>query len=313
MDQGTQRLIRRHNAQMRDLIVRDIDALENKLNVKRQVHDMADNAVDTVKGKLGMNNRNPNEGWLDFVRHNAAPLAALGLGGTVLAKNLQARVSSTDSATSGSTGSAYFDPTVEQSSPGLREQVGGKLSGVGETASEGLSSVKGQVSDATQVVGGKASDAKDAVAVHAMVAKDAVVERIPSASEMKVIARDHSQMVGVAALAVGAVAGVLAPRTKAEERRIAPVQSQVRDKASELVDQGMDMAKEKVDVATSAISSGVETVKEELDSSGGDERESDGGGSTVTGATELPDLTRPNRITGSRLESPNGVADPSRF
>lgn len=293
MDQGTQRLIRRHNAQMRDLIVRDIDALEQKLNVKRQVTDMADNAVDTVKGKLGMNNRNPNEGWIDFVRHNAAPLAAVGLGGAVLAKNLQSRVDHAGSSTSVQT-TAHFDPSQESSSEGgVREQVGSKLSDATSTAADGISSAKDQVTETTQAVGEKAVQAKDAV-----------MDRIPSRNEVKVIARDHSQVVGVAALAVGAVAGVLTPRTKAEERRLAPVQTQMRDKASDLVDQGMELAKDKVDVAAGAISSGVETVKEELEGSGD---EPDSGGSSVSGATDLPDLTRPNRITGSRLETSNGV------
>ncbi len=294
MDQGTQRLIRRHNAQMRDLIVRDIDALEQKLNVKRQVTDMADNAVDTVKGKLGMNHRNPNEGWVDFIRHNAAPLAAVGLGGAVLAKNLQSRVDTTGTTTTTQTRGEYFDPTHQQAS-GMREQVGSRLSNASETASEGLSSAKEQVSETTHVVGEKAVQAKDAVA-----------ERIPSREEVKVIARDHSQVVGVAALAVGAVAGVLTPRSKAEERRIAPVQSQVRDKASDLADQGIEKAKEQVDVATSAVSAGIETAKDEYESSG-DEESPDPGGSTVGGTTELPDLTRPNRITGSRIDESNGV------
>jgi gas vesicle protein len=292
MDQGTQRLIRRHNAQMRDLIVRDIDALEQKLNVKRQVSDMADSAVDTVKGKLGMNNSNPNEGWLDFVRHNAAPLAAVGLGGAVLAKNLQSRVGHADSSSASSrTGGQYFDPTTQHSS-GIREQVGSKLSGATGTAADGFSSAKEQVSETTQVVGEKAIEAKDAV-----------LERIPSRDQVQVVARDHSQVVGVAALAVGALAGVLTPRTKAEERRLAPMQSQMRDKASDLADQGIEMAKDKVELATDAISSGVETVKEELDGGGEQSQQDD---STVSG-TDLPDLTRPNRITGSRVETLDGV------
>lgn len=303
MDQGTQRLIRRHNAQMRDLIVRDIDALEQKLNVKRQVTDMADNAVDTVKGKLGMNNRNPNEGWVDFIRHNAAPLAAVGLGGAVLARNLQSRVGHSVTSTSPRAGERHFDPTHQQAG-GLREQVGSKLSDATDTASEGLSTAKEQVSEKTHAVGEKAVEARDAVAAKATVVKDAVVEHVPSREEMKVVARDHSQVVGVAALAVGAVAGVLTPRTKAEERRLAPVQSQVREKASELADQGIEKAKEQVDLAAGAVSAGIETAKEELESSGD---EPDPGGSMVSGATELPDLTRPNRITGSRIDETNGM------
>jgi hypothetical protein len=290
MDQGTQRLIRRHNAQMRDLIVRDIDALERKLNVKRQVSDMADNAVDTVKGKLGMNSSNPNEGWMDFVRHNAAPLAAVGLGGVVLAKNLQARAGS--STTSTSPRYVPADVSSDESS-GVREQVGEKLSDVASSASEGMSAA----SD-------KASQVADTVTTQAVAAKDAVVDRIPSRQDMKVVAHDHGQALGVAALAVGALAGVLTPRSTAEQRRLAPVQSHVRDTAGDLFEQGIDKAKEQVDVAASALSTGVEAAKDEFQDAQEDGAEPEPPGTSQT--SDLPDMTQPNRITGSRVESANG-------
>jgi hypothetical protein len=276
---------------MRDLIVRDIDALEDKLNVKRQVSDLTDNAVDTVKGKLGMNS-NPNESWVDFARHNAAPLALVGLGGAVLAKNVQSRVASSTHTTSSSQ-SQYFDPSAgstysEDSSEGLRDKVGSKLSGMGGTASDGVDTAKDKVMETGQAVGGQVVQAKDMV-----------IERIPSKGEAKQMARDHGQMLGVAALAAGAVAGAFVPRSKAEERRVAPLQSTVKDKAGELAEQGVEKAKETAERASEALSTGVETAKEEFADSGEDEPPATSG----TSSTDLPDLTQPNRITGSR----NGV------
>lgn len=293
MDQGTQRLIRRHNAQMRHLIVRDIDALEHKLNVKRQVNDMADSAVDTVKGKLGMNDRNPNEGWLGFVRHNAAPLAAVGLGGAVLARNLQSRLGHADTPTGTRTEGTTLEPTTTESS-GLRDRASSKLSDASETAADGMDSAREQVAGTTQAVGEKAARAKDSVA-----------EQIPSRSQAKAMARDHSQIMGAGALAAGAVAGVLAPRTKAEERRLPPVQSQMRERAGELADQGMEKAQEKADQAAEAISAGVETAKEEFKDSS--DEEPGARSDELAGDTDLPDVTRTNRITGSRTETSGGV------
>lgn len=318
MDQGTQRLITRHNEQMRELIVRDIDALENKLNVKRQVSSMADDAVDKVKGTLGMNNRNPNEGWGDFVRHNAAPLAAIGLGGTLLARNLRTRMethtttvgTSSEHAvaggytgTSGAASRTYDDGN---GSSGMKDRASSVATSVQDTASTGVSSAKEKVSGATSMVGDKASHAKDTVSTHAVHAKDVVVERIPSRDEARRMAHDHSQLLGVAALAAGAVAGAFIPRSRAEKEKLAPVQSSMKDKASDLVETGVEKAKETADRAAEAVRTGAETAKEEFSDQGSDDSsasssfDDDLSGDTPRDTTpdSLPTVTQPNRITG---------------
>ncbi len=304
MDQGTQRLIRRHNAQMRDLIVRDIDALEEKLNVKRQVSHLADNAVDTVKGKLGMNNSNPNESWVDFVRHNAVPLAAVGFGGAVLAKNLESRFGS-HSGSSSATLRGSGSPTMQRTGASVGYPMVGSTDG--EDTSEG-GGLRDKVSGAGEALGDKASSAKDAVSGGASTAKDAivggassakdmVVDVVPSRAEAGRMARDHNQVLGMFALVAGAAAGAFVPRSKAEERRLAPVQESVREKASDLADQGVEKVKETAERAQEAVSAGVDTAKSEFEDAGDEEPP---GTTDTSSSSELPDLTQPNRITGSR-------------
>ncbi|MCW2962026.1 MAG: hypothetical protein JWM90_2413 [Thermoleophilia bacterium] len=272
MDQGTQGLIKRHNERTRDLIVRDIDALENKLNVRRQVSNIAEDAVGKVKGTLGMNQGQPGEGWGGFVRHNIAPLIAMGLGGTVLARNLKARGDDAAPPRSIST----YDPTRSSvsSGDGMRHESGDSMMG----------SAQSKVSHAGSAVTGQVSHAKEAI-----------VDHIPSRTQAKVAVREHSHLLGLGALAIGAVAGSFIPRSQAEQEKLAPVQEQVKEKASQLVSDTVDKAQETVERATEAISAGAEKAKEEF------------AGEQSDDASGMPDLTTPNRITGNRTPAASSI------
>lgn len=307
MDPAAQELISRHNEQMRELIVRDIDALQDKLNVKRQVSAKADHALDKVKGTLGMNHRTQDEGWTSFVRHNAAPLAAVGLGGVVLAKNLRDRTSTTDTQTTTTrqiTESSYVPYPAGSSDDGgsMKDKAASKVGDVQSAASDQLDSAREKVTDVTDTARIKAMDAKDAVSEQAVHAKEVIVEHIPTRQQAKRAAHDHSQLLGLAALAAGAVAGTFVPRTRAEERKLAPMQAQVKDKASDLVEGGVEKAKETADRAAEALSVAAETAKEEFADSG-EEPPSSG----LDTGSELPDVTRTNRITGTRPGVASGV------
>lgn len=305
MDQAAQELITHHNETIRELIVRDIDALQEKLDVKHQVSMKADAATDKVKGMLGMSDTHQDESWGGFARRNVAPLAAIGAGGALLARNLRSRVAAQDtqSTTTRMVSESSYVPypgttqVGEDGGSSLKDKAGD----VKATAAEGVDTAKAKVSDvagtakskvsdAKDTVASTASDAKDTVASHAVHARDMVVERVPSPAAAKEMATDHYQLLGLAALAAGAVAGTFAPRTQLEERKLAPVQSQVKEKATELVEGGVEKAKETADRAAEALSAAAETAKEEFADAGDDEPPS----------SDLPDLTRPNRITGSR-------------
>lgn len=306
MDQAAQELITRHNEQIRELIVRDIDALEDRLNLKRQVSIKADEAMDKVKGTLGMNQSHEKGGWAGFVRHNAAPLLAVGLGGTVLARNLRDRVSHDGSQTTTTRlveESSYVHPGTAGGDGGVSDRLDTAKEKVSQTtdtakakASELTESAKARATEASDTARVKVAGAKDAVTDQAVHAKEVVVERVPSRQEASRMAHEHSQVLGLAALAAGALAGTFVPRTRAEERRLAPMQAQVKERAGEKV-------KETADRAAEAIAEGAETAKEEFAGDGEDQPPSTGG----VGSSDLPDLTRPNRITGSRSSAPTGA------
>lgn len=300
MDQAAHELISRHNEQMRELIVRDIDLLERKLNVKRQVLLKADAAMDKVKGTLGMNGTR-EEGATGFVRQNAAPLLAIGVGGALLARNVRHREGQHGQSTTTrymAESSYVLTPSGSQGGDeGIKERAGAAIGDVQAKASDGLDTAKGKAIDAKDRV----SEAADSVASQAVHAKDVMVEHIPSRQQASQMAHDHNQLFGLAALAAGALAGTFIPRSRAEERRIAPVQEQVKEKASELVDVGVEKAKDTADRAAGALEAAAETARDEFKDDGDDQPPS-------TTPSGLPDLTRPNRITGS---SPTDAASTS--
>jgi len=307
MDQEPRALIKRHNEYVREQVVRDLEALEEKMNVKRQVSHKAHDVVDKAKGTLGMKSQEEVHGVGGFAKANAVPLAAVGLGGALLARNATKMKSSSNGHV------AYTETTVpssyeDSSSPGMKDKLAGKVGGVKDTATSKVSDVTGTVtgkaSDVKGTVAGKASDVRGTVtdkatgvkdtvadtgtmvAVRASEMKDSVVEAVPSRQQVTRVAKDNAPLLGLAALAAGILAGALAPRTRMEEERIAPLQESLAERAHDVVEQGKDMVGEKVDTAKSALKTGVETVQEELSTS-----DSDTGSEPMT--------TTPNRITAS--------------
>lgn len=290
MDQEPRALIKRHNEYVREQVVHDLEALEEKLNVKRQVSERAHDVVDKAKGTLGMNNQGEVHGVGDFVRHNAVPLAAVGVGSALLARNLRHLGDSSAVGGSASTVGTYSSAgTPVSNEPGMRDRfsdaangVKDQLHDVSDTVTEKLgdarasagemgAEVRQSMSDATTVAGARASELKNSVA-----------QRVPDRQQAVRMAKDNAPVLGIAALALGAVAGAFLPRTEMEKQRLAPLQESAVEKAT-------DMVEEKVDTAKHAIKAGAETVSTEL--SAGSESETEGSTS--------PKVTTPNRITGT--------------
>jgi len=301
MDQEPRSLIKRHNEYVREQVVRDLEALEEKMNVKRQVSGKAHEVVDKAKGKLGMSHQEDVHSVGGFVRANAVPLAAVGLGGALLARNASKMTSGSPNgsrtyptATTYPTGT-YVD-VEESSGPGVKDKVTGKVGDVKDTAfskvSDVTGSVTGKASGVKDTVADRASDVKGTVsdagtmaAVRASELKDTVVEAVPSRQQVKTVAKENAPLLGLAALAAGILAGAFAPRTKMEEEKLAPLQETLAEKAHDVVEQGKDMVGEKVDMAKGALTEGVQTVREEMTPDSDEEPESK--------------TTTPNRITGA--------------
>jgi len=113
---------------------------------------------------------------------------------------------------------------------GIKEKVGGvtgKVSGAGS-----------RVSDATPDAGQVKDGAKQAVG----------------------IAQENPLGLAIGAVAIGFIAGLAVPITTTEERKLAPVAGDVRDKVTETAQTAVEHGKS---VAQEAVQSATETVKEQ--------------------------------------------------
>jgi hypothetical protein len=299
MDQEPRALIKRHNEYVREQVVQDLEALEEKLNVKRQVSEKAHTVVDKAKGTLGMNQDGQVHGAKGFVRKNAVPLAAVGLGGALLARNTRQMMTHDERFETTYPVYAGTPPTTDTSDGNgigakagdVKHAAASKVSGATSAMSDKAGSMKDSVSGTVSNAGSTISDASTTVAVRASEMKDtvaekagAVVDRVPSRQQTIQAAKENAPVVGFAALAVGALAGAFIPRTRMEEERLAPMQEQVIDKATHAVEDTVDKTKE-------ALQAGAEKVGEEMGS---------GSSSDSSSSSEVdPLVTTPNRITGA--------------
>jgi len=301
MDQGTRSLIKRHNEYVREQVVRDLDALETKLNVKRQASNMAHSAVDKAKGTLGMKQDGQSKDAASVAKANAVPLALVGVGGALLARNLSHVLGG--NSTTRRTGVEYVPATYEtgrtpmydtsgESSGGLKDTLSSKvgdakaaLSDAGSKLSDKASGVKDTVGSKVDSAKGTASDTGGSMADRASGAKDTMVNAVPSRGEVVTMAKDHAPVLGAAAMAAGLIAGALAPRTRMEEEKLAPLQHQVVDRATDMAETNLDRAK---GAAKGALEAGKEAVSEEYASSD----------SSDDPEPATSRITTPNRITG---------------
>jgi len=296
MDQEPRALIKRHNEYVREQVVHDLEALEEKLNVKRQVSEKAHNVVDKAKGTLGMNQGQYVQvhDTKGFARKNAVPLAAMGLGGALLARNAKQYKEQKETYARTYPVYAGTPPTYEEDTSGgglsskasdAKDAATAKVSGATSAVSDKASSVKGTVADAGTTAAVRASEMKDTVTEKA----GAIVEKVPSRQQTVQAAKENAPVVGFAALAIGALAGAFIPRTQMEKERLAPIQEQVIDKATEAAEGAVDKTK-------GALQAGAEKVSEEM-----------GGGESGKSTPEVdPLVTTPNRITG--VGATNGAA-----
>jgi len=299
MDQEPRALIKRHNEYVREQVVQDLEALEEKLNVKRHVSEKAHNVVDKAKGTLGMKQDGQVHDTKSFARKNAVPLAAVGLGGALLARNTKQMMAQNERYETAYPVYAGEPPvqagrqpmtTTDNSGGGISSKAGdvkdaatSKMSDAKGAVTGKASSVKGSVSDASTMAAVKASEVKDTVSEKA----SAVAEKVPSRQQTIQAAKENAPVVGFAALAIGALAGAFVPRTRMEEERLAPLQEQVIDKATEAAEGAVDKAKD-------AVQAGADKVGEM-------------GSDSSSSSTEVdPLVTTPNRITG--VGATNGVS-----
>jgi gas vesicle protein len=132
-----------------------------------------------------------------------------------------------------------------------KEKVAGKLDTVKDKVTRAKQAVAGTASRAGDTVGGTASRVGDATP-----SGDQVRQRARRAAG---IAKENPLGLAIGAVAVGFLAGLVVPSTRAEDERLGPVADQVKDKVKETGQEALERGKQ---VAREAASSTAEAAKE---------------------------------------------------
>jgi hypothetical protein len=132
-----------------------------------------------------------------------------------------------------------------------KEKVAGKLDTVKDKVTRAKQAVAGTASRAGDTVGDTASRVGDATP-----SGDQVRQRARRAAG---IAKENPLGLAIGAVAVGFLAGLVVPSTRAEDERLGPVADQVKGKVKETGQEALERGKQ---VAREAASSTAEAAKE---------------------------------------------------
>jgi len=145
---------------------------------------------------------------------------------------------------------------------------------------EDIEQTRGRMGETAEAIGYK-TDVKSRVKENISDKKDAVVSRVSGAvpdgqqlqrGAQKVgVSKQNPLGLGIAAVAVGFVAGTLLPSTTMEDERLGEMSDQVGEKArqagQEALERGKDVAREAVDSAKTTVNEQTGTQADEMASS----------------------------------------------
>jgi len=145
---------------------------------------------------------------------------------------------------------------------------------------EDIEQTRGRMGETAEAIGYK-TDVKSRVKENISDKKDAVVSRVsgavPDGQQLKSgaqkvgVSKQNPLGLGIAAVAVGFVAGTLLPSTTMEDERLGEMSDQVGEKArqagQEALERGKDVAREAVDSAKTTVNEQTGTQADEMASS----------------------------------------------
>ena len=145
---------------------------------------------------------------------------------------------------------------------------------------EVIEQTRGRMGETAEAIGYK-TDVKSRVKENISDKKDAVVSRVsgavPDGQQLKSgaqkvgVSKQNPLGLGIAAVAVGFVAGTLLPSTTMEDERLGEMSDQVGEKArqagQEALERGKDVAREAVDSAKTTVNEQTGTQADEMASS----------------------------------------------
>jgi hypothetical protein len=315
-------VIRHRNEQAREALADDLHALSEKLDVKKQVARKKTDIVDNIKGKMGMDTTHNGNGHstsvgskseanaiLDAIKEHPVAAAALTIGTRTLVKSWLSHHHEVQHGTVQPV-AAYPTPgTTVSSSQG--SSLGDKASSAKDAVTDTASDVKDKAMDVGGTIADSVSSGTDMVAAKVGDARTKAAEVLPTTRpEIESTVRDNLPLFGIAALALGAMAGMLAPRTKLEDERLGELSDKlvdtVQEKAVEVKDAVQHGASDAIDSAKedlkSAAKEGMETAKSDLQP----EQADDATFVPTTGSTKRPGMITGSKVPDSTLGEPVG-------
>jgi len=141
-----------------------------------------------------------------------------------------------------------------ESEPGLKEKAGEALGSAKERVQEGVESVKERASDIGEKAKEKMQSAWEGTKAKSSQMQDKVKGYYQDAAyKVRNTAEEYPLAIGLGCLAAGVIAGVLAPRNRAEDRVFGEASDRVRQKGKEQI---QDLAEKGKHVAGRAFEAG---------------------------------------------------------
>lgn len=226
--------IEREIEQTRNRLSRDIDELGNKLspqNLKEEAKSAIKGAAQGAVSNVSEQARRTGSRLVEVIRENPLPVIAVGAGVTwLLTQRSRSEVSGGKMARYAYTGPDRRQGEGWQSGSGIREKVGGTVSGVKDS----MSGVKDSVSEAASSVAERAGE----------LGGEARRQTRRLKTNLEHTAEENPLALAIGAAVVGLALGMLLPGTRREDEIMGPARDQLVDRAEKTAERVKDAAVE---------------------------------------------------------------------
>jgi ElaB/YqjD/DUF883 family membrane-anchored ribosome-binding protein len=237
--------IEREIEQTRNRVSRDIDELGNKLspqNLKEEAKSAIKGAAQGAVSNVGEQARRTGSRLVEVIRENPLPVIAVGAGVTwLLTQRSRSEVSGGRMARYAYTGPERRQGESWQSGSGIRERVGGTVSGVKDS----VSGVKDSVSEAASSVAERAGEFKERAGERiGELGGEARRQARRIKTNLEHTAEENPLALAIGAAVVGLALGMLLPGTRREDEIMGSARDQLVDRAEKTAERVKDAAVE---------------------------------------------------------------------
>ena len=228
--------IEREIGQTRNRLSRDIDELGNKLSpqsLKEEAKSAIKGAAHGAVSNVGEQARRTGSRLVEVIRENPLPVIAVGAGVTwLLTQRSHSEVSGSRMARYAYTGPERRQGDSWQS--GIRDRVGGAVSGVKDSVSEAASSVAERAGQFKERAGERIGD----------LGSEARRKTRRARTNLQHAAEENPLALAIGAAVVGLALGMLLPGTQREDELMGSSRDQLVDRAERTAERVKDAAVE---------------------------------------------------------------------